>query len=282
MLLICDSGSTKADWKLSDGQKEIDSFSTMGFNPFFHTEETVYHELKKNERMWDIAFEVKNVYFYGAGCSSPERNAIIQKGLQRVFRNAKVLVEHDILGAAIAACGDQPGITCILGTGSNSCYYDGKNLKHLPSGFGYILGDEGSGGYLGRHLLSLFMYGLTPQDITDELTNKYGLNNEIIYQKVYHEPDANVYMASFAKVLSNHKDSEFVQKLVNQAFTNFLDIDVARYTLEVKQVSINFIGSVASNFKENLQTLLAQRGWTMGKVTSEPIKELLQYYQNKQ
>src|SRR5262245_46002440 len=134
MILVCDSGSTKADWILCRDKMKFAEFSTMGFNPFFHNAETVYKELSKDKGLKKFETEIREVFFFGAGCSSPARNSIIRKGLQKFFPKAKVLVEHDMLGAAIAACGNQSGIVCILGTGSNTCYYNGKELLPVVHG----------------------------------------------------------------------------------------------------------------------------------------------------
>ena len=214
MLLVADSGSTKCDWILTAPDKQSHKFSTMGFNPFFHNEFIISEALQRENAMMNYANDVREVFFYGAGCSSTERNAIVQRGLQKVFANAKILVDHDLDGAAYATCDGKPGIACILGTGSNSCYFDGqKILEHVPA-LGYILGDEGSGCYFGKQLLAMFLYNQLPENIEKKLREEYHLSKEVIFENVYNKPNPNVYMASFMKPLMEFRQDEFLKDFV--------------------------------------------------------------------
>ena len=158
MLLIADSGSTKADWNLADNKEVIASFSSMGFNPVFVNADTVYNQLTADASFMAYAHAVSKIYFFGSGCSHESRNKIIADGLKRVFKNASVFVGHDLDACAYATCGNNAGIACILGTGSNSCYFDGTTVFEFNHGLGYILGDEGSGSYFGKKILSRFLY----------------------------------------------------------------------------------------------------------------------------
>jgi N-acetylglucosamine kinase-like BadF-type ATPase len=164
MILIADSGSTKSDWVLISGS-EKKAFNTIGLNPFFHNEESVYEAIKSNDDLFLIRDEINLIYFYGAGYSSDKLNAIIERGLKRVFKNAEIHVDHDLNACAYATYDGEPSISCILGTGSNSCYYDGKNVIEVVPALGYILGDEGSGTYFGKQLLSNYLYKRLPENI---------------------------------------------------------------------------------------------------------------------
>ncbi|MCB0737001.1 MAG: N-acetylglucosamine kinase, partial [Bacteroidetes bacterium] len=204
MIVIADSGSTKCDWIITNGQEEIRT-KTQGFNPMFHSSQLIEDKLRDNKDLSGLANRVEAVYYYGAGCQNGELNKTVQTALSNVFKNAHVHVDHDIRAAIMATCQGKPGISCILGTGSNSAYFDGKDIHNRVSGLGYILGDEGSGSYFGKKLLSAFLYGQLPETINQELRAQ-GLSKETIINKVYMQPNANVYLASFMKFVSNHKD----------------------------------------------------------------------------
>ncbi|MFM9943598.1 MAG: hypothetical protein ACKVQB_00050, partial [Bacteroidia bacterium] len=190
MLLVADSGSTKCDWILVKSTGERLETSTMGFNPFFHNSVFIESELKKNELFVKYAGEVADLYFFGAGASSQNRNSIIENGLKKVFTNAKnIIVDHDIKAAVIATAGDQPGIVCILGTGSNSCYFDGETVSEKIPALGYILGDEGSGAYFGKILLTKYLYKKLPMELETALEKDCGVSKESIFEAIYNKPN---------------------------------------------------------------------------------------------
>lgn len=277
MLLVCDSGSTKADWKY---QPEGEHFvSTRGFNPFYHDHVFIIAELSASP-LRDIANQVTHLFFYGAGCSSPERNAIVHRALQQFFKNAKILVEHDILGAAIATNFDEEGITCIIGTGSNSCHYDGKNWSQVVPALGYLLGDEASGSYLGKRLLADYLYHLLPAGLEAELNEKYVLSKEIIFHNAYQEPHVNVYFASFARVLSNHLHETYVQEVVKEGFRRFFNVHVMRYP-KVHSIPVHFVGSIAHHFGPLLDEVMAELNLRKGKVLKKPVHELYRYFSER-
>lgn len=277
MFLVAESGSTKADWLLADNGKVINKFTSMGFNPFFHNSKIVFDELNKNKPMKEYAAKIKEVRFFGAGCSSPARNKIIARGLKKFFVNAKVKVEHDLLASALATCGDKPGITCILGTGSNACYFDGKQLAEVRHGLGYILGDEGSGSYFGKKLLAFYLYKILPEDIHKSFYNTYKLSKEDIVRKVYHEPDPNVYLASFSKFLSAHIRHKFIKQMISEGMNYFLQTNVMSYK-EHKKVPVHFVGSVAYSFSGFLKTEAAGLHINIGKIIKHPINHLMDYF----
>ncbi|MGB1647045.1 MAG: ATPase, partial [Crocinitomicaceae bacterium] len=167
-----------------------------GFNPYFHSAEDISREISQHPDLILLADQIEHIYFYGAGCSSKKLNKIVENGLSTVFPSAKILVDHDLLACAYATYDGEPGISCILGTGSNSCFFDGKNLVEEVPALGYVLGDEGSGSYFGKYLLSSYLYKRLTEEINDAFEKKYNLSNATIVDKVYKECNANVYIAS--------------------------------------------------------------------------------------
>lgn len=279
MILVADSGSTKADWKLSDGISVQGEFSSQGFNPFFHDSAFVVSALKRNKGLSRISKQASKVFFYGAGCSSPKRNAVIKKGLGKFFSKAKIYVEHDLLGAVHATCGDQPGIACIIGTGSNACYFDGKEIHHHNHGLGYILGDECSGSYFGRKLVAHYLYRVLPPDIYKKFGKEFKLTKEGVLKSVYDKPDANVYLASFAKFLSANREHPFVTNMVRRGVHEFIETNIFSYS-ECRDVPVHFVGSIAFYFADILRRECAQAGIATGKIIQRPIDSLLEYHLN--
>lgn len=274
MIVVADSGSTKADWKFLP---DTDAFvSTKGFNPFYHDQAFILAELAASP-LKDIATQATQVYFYGAGCSSPERNAIVQQALQLFFVNAAVMVDHDILGAAIATNFDTSGITCIIGTGSNSCHYDGKAWSQTVPALGFLLGDEASGSYLGKRLLADYLYKLLPPALEADLNAKYKLSKEQIFHHTYHEPDVNVYLASFARIMSAHINEAYVQGVVKEGFRRFFHVHVMRYP-RVHELPIHFVGSIAHHFEPLLDEVMDELRLKKGKILKKPIHELYRYF----
>lgn len=277
MIAVIDSGSTKADWKFLSKNAYPISISTMGFNPYYHGESIILPEIKK-------AFDGKidptvfsSIYFYGAGCSDPDLNKIIEEALKKYFINAKVIVNHDILACALATCRNEPGISCILGTGSNSCLFDGEKIVDNVPNLAYILGDEGSGGHLGKLLLQGYFYREFPEDIKNDFEELYGSDKQVFKDKIYMEPNANVYLASFARFLSNHKDHIYIQSLVNRAFSEFVKRHVRKYQNH-NNLPIHFIGSVAYHFGDILKMVLDERSLKLGMIIKKPIDNLVDYH----
>ncbi len=275
MLLVADSGATKCDWKFDD--LEIPKLNTIGFNPFFQTKEIIYNETKSNTDLMSKADAVDKLFFYGSGCSSDDRKAYVKEALQPLFPNANINVDHDLVAAALATCGNDPGIACILGTGSNSCYYDTGYLYEDVPALGNRLGDEGSGSYFGRKILSSFLYKRLPKYLHDRLVEDYGLSKEKIFDGVYKNAHENVFMASYMKVLSDFRDRPWVVKLVYDGMIEFIDIHVTGYK-QHREVPVHFIGSVAYYFKDILQDACDHFGVEMGKVIKQPIHNLVDYH----
>ena len=277
MILIADSGSTKCDWKLLDGENEIGAVSTMGFNPYFHGEAIISATLKAQRLFTDNANRISEVYIYSAGCSSPELNKVLEKGLKTVFTKAKIVVDHDVLGAALAACQGEPGIACILGTGSNSCYYNGATIyEEIPS-LAYILGDEGSGSWYGKKVLRDYLYKEPiPIKLREELESQ-GHDKDSIRENIYMKEHANVYLASFMKTISKYRDTDYVNDMIHDGMQAFLHRHVCCYKNH-KEVPVNFVGSIAYYFQDILKKEAAMLGIEVGNVIKKPIDGLVEYH----
>ncbi|MDB0055362.1 hypothetical protein N9F53_02195, partial [Bacteroidia bacterium] len=278
MILVADSGSTKCDWILIDSQSNQHKTNSMGFNPFFHDADLVYSKLMENELFIEYRNRVSEVYFYGAGCSSEARNRIIANGLKRVFSSAEtVLVDHDLKGAALSTSQGDTGISCILGTGSNSCYFDGTKVIEKVPALGYILGDEGSGSYFGKILLSEWLYHRMPAELAEDFAKEYNLTKEGIFEAVHHKADPNVYLASFSPFISKHLDHPYFREMVYDGLDKFVNIHVLCYD-NYKDVPVHFVGSIAYYFKEVLQKVAIKYSFTVGKIEKRPVEPLTQYH----
>jgi N-acetylglucosamine kinase-like BadF-type ATPase len=276
MILVADSGSTKCDWALLN-EEGYKPYSTQGFNPMFHTSQMVVDGIKANPNFIAKAPYVKEIFYYGAGCQNAVLNRIIENGLAEVFTNAVVHVDHDLTAAVRATAGNEAGISCILGTGSNLAYSDGSEVHTIVSGLGYVLGDEGSGTYFGKKLLADFLYGNLPESMEAELRDIYKLNKDVIIKNVYMKPHANVYISQFMRLVSAYREEQYVQDLVYEGLSRFLEVHVMRFEAH-KEVPVHFVGSIAYYFKETLNKACQERGITLGRVVKKPIESLVEFH----
>lgn len=280
MFLVADSGSTKTEWRFFDGVKSL-RFHTAGINPLFLDEAAIAGLLKAE--LWPSIKEVIRpsdkfpVYFYGAACSSAERCAIVRKGIAALFKQADIEVDHDLLAAARATCGDRPGIACIIGTGSNSCYYDGKNIAENIPALGYILGDEGSGAYLGKKLIAAFLYGELPEELSAALEKAHQMDKEIVIESVYKKPLANRYLASFGPFLHRYKEHSWVKSMVRRSFDDFLHHHVCKYEASARH-EVHFVGSIAFHFSNILEEALKAEKLKSGKFHMNCADGLVLYH----
>lgn len=277
MVAIIESGSTKSDWVLIKEGTPRPKISTIGFNPFFHNPTFIAQNIQKHPQICEDAAAIQQVYFYGAGCSTNELRAVVKEGLQIVFTNAKVHVGHDLAACAYATYRGKPAIACILGTGSNSCYYDGKQITEEVPALSYILGDEGSGSYYGKILLSKFLYKQLPPHIHEDFYNQYQLDKTTILTNVYFKPNPNVYIASFMKFASRHKDDPFIIDMVREGMRKFMKTHVLCFD-NYKAVETNFIGSIAHYFREILRQEAKALGIKVGTIVKNPVDGLVNYH----
>jgi N-acetylglucosamine kinase-like BadF-type ATPase len=279
MILIAESGSTKTDWVLVNDNKEITMFKTMGFNPFFHSSEFIAEEIQNNKEFYEASKNVDKLYFYGAGCSSVEMNNIVKLGLNKIYPNSAVIVDHDLLACALSTYQGEPSISCILGTGSNSCYFDGKVLREEVPAIAYVLGDEGSGSFYGKKLLRDYLYNQLPESISKDFESQFGNAKADIFENVYMKPHANVYLASFMKFINRHYHHEYVVNMIQHGMNEFMKIHVCCYP-EHKSVKTHFIGSISKIFERELIQAAKNNGVILGEIIQKPVDNLVNYHLN--
>lgn len=277
MILIADSGATKTDWRIINPQGGIQQAKTIGLSPYYQTSESISAELTQN-LLPSITGEVSEIHFYGTGCAGEEPCAIVRRGLQTVFPSASTIeVDSDMLGAARGLCGHEAGIACILGTGSNNCLYDGRDIADKIPSLGFWLGDEGSGGYLGKTLVTAFLHKEIPDDLAAKFAKRYGLNREIVLENAYKKPFPNRYFATFSKFLFDNRSHPFAYKLVYDAFSEFL----AKYVCKLpdhQKYKAHFSGSVAFYYSDILRRAAAEKGVVVGHIMETPIAGLALYH----
>lgn len=278
MKLIVDSGSTKADWVFVHSNGEQTLTHTMGFNPYFHTPEMMLSELSRPD--YEAAVPralVQTIHYYGAGCSDQQFCDVIFAGLKLSFPNAsEIYVEHDLLGAARATCGYQAGIAGILGTGSNSCLYDGANVVDNITALSHVIGDEGSGVHLGKLLLQAYYYRELPKDLEAAFEAAYPEGKRAIIHRVYGEHQ-NVRIAEFAQFLMKHKAHPKAKELIQQSFSEFAQRHLKKYAGH-QQLPINLVGSVADVLKVELEEVLRNNALTLGTIIRRPIDKLVEFH----
>lgn len=278
MILIADSGSTKCDWLLMDSAgKELELYHTMGFNPYFHEADFVTAEILKHPELSAAANGVEHVFFYGAGASSPELCEQMKGAIERVFKGASVLVDHDLLGAAYAVYEDEPCMACILGTGSNSCRFDGVKLHEEVPALAYILGDEGSGSWFGKQLLRAFFYKQLPHDLRVDFEATYAVTKEVLVDKVYGKPYANVWLAGFMPFLGKHREHPLISKWVKDGMREFINIHIKCYD-DYAKLPAHFVGSVAYHFSPLLEEVCREEGVKLGNILRQPVHALADYH----
>lgn len=275
MQLIADSGSTKVDWRAIKDDGSIVEISTEGINPVFITPEEIVKILSQ-KLLPVIGPGVKNVYFYGAGVVSPQLIATLSESFKKVFPESETFAASDVLAAARALCGHNPGIACIMGTGSNSCFYDGENIAKNVRAGGFILGDEASGGVLGKKLISDFIKGLLPAHIKAEFDKRYDLDYMKVVEKVYKQPMPSRFLASFAPFINEFIADPYMENLVNTSFDEFFKRNISQY--DYKNHTVNFVGSIAFYFKDKLVAAAERNGMKVGRVLKTPIEGLVEYH----
>ena len=278
MILVADSGSSKTDWLLAVPEQEPLQFKTGGLNPYFLSEKEMVKILQ--EQGADLiahTAEITEIYFFGAGCSSPDRHEVVSNALSQLFPKAYISIDSDLLASAYATCGHEKGLCCVLGTGSNISFFDGEEVHSGKHGLGYVLGDEGSGTWFGKALITDFLYGNMPADIHALFNEKYALNKETVINNVYQQPRANSYLASFAKFLNSIRQTEYVQNLLKKGFQEFIDTDIKSYHQQYHRYKCHFVGSIAFVFAEELKAVCEENEVQVGKIIRQPIYDLMQF-----
>lgn len=276
--LIADSGSTKTDWVLIQNGEVVRRIKTIGLNPYLNPKEVITTALRTELLTKFSTNEIKGtdeVEFYGAGCSNDEKKRLISDCIHSFFPLADIIVEHDLLGAAKAVCGDQPGIAAILGTGSNSCHYDGQKIVKNVISLGFILGDEGSGCYIGKQLIADFLNKEMPAELNAHLRNELGLCKDQIFDSVYKKSRPNRYLASFTKWIDDYyNEFEYLHELIKRSFNDFFTKSIIKYENH-KELPVNVVGSVGHRFSNELEEVAASHNCEIGRVIKSPIDGLI-------
>lgn len=276
MIILADGGSTKVDWRLVEGENEIKQVFTKGANPFFRTREDISEEIKNTLMPQLKGAKIDGIYFFGAGCANPEKNRIISDAITDHIKTPIVNVDSDLLAAARGLCGHNKGIACIIGTGSNSCFYDGTNIVENVSPLGYILGDEGSGAVLGRLFVGACLKNQLTKGLKEEFLKEYDLTATDIIERVYRQPMANRFLASLSPFLIKHIDDVSIYQLVYNAFTDFFKKNVMQY--DYLNNDVHFTGSVAYHYQDVLRKVGSDLDINVGTIIQSPMDGLISYY----
>jgi glucosamine kinase len=277
MILIADSGASKTDWRMINGQGAIAQAQTLGYNPYYQNVDQLEHEMRE-VLVPQVKDSVEKIYYYGAGCSSEKNRQGIRGVLEKFFPEAHIEIWHDLLAAARALCGHQEGIACILGTGANSCLYDGHQITHNVSALGYVLGDEGSGAWLGKNIVGDYLRKDLPEKLWDQFKKRFPFERDEILDRVYNQQMPGRFLASFAHFIFQHLDEPYCHRLVYSGFDLFFHKNVMKYP-GYKDQPVHFTGSVAFYFNGILRQVAMDRGITVKNVLESPIAGLTLFHQ---
>jgi glucosamine kinase len=277
MILVADSGSSKTDWLLTLKDGEVKQFRTAGLNPYFLSEKEIVKILQEQAAdMIAFAADIDEIYFFGAGCSSPDRHEIVTNALSQLFSKSYISVDSDLLGCAYATCGHEKGLCCVLGTGSNISFFDGTEIHSGKHGLGFVLGDEGAGTWFGKALITDFLYGNMPHDISIKFDEAYQLDKEKVIKYVYQTPNANSYLATFTKFLSGIRQTDYAQKLLHKGLLEFIETNIKSYP-QYHRYKCHFVGSIAYVFTDELTEVCKANEIHIGKIIKQPIHDLLTF-----
>ncbi len=275
MKLIADSGSTNTIWYYFDGS-DTKTFTTKGYNPFYCSSNEIHTNLSEDLLPLLKNTDIKQVFFYGAGCSNNKNKAIVSEALSKAFQQASIDIGSDLLAAARATAQHNHGVCCILGTGSNSCYYDGKKIIDNVPPLGYILGDEGGGVGLGRLLLQAYYYRELPEDLSTTMNEFADMDRGQLLQQVFNGEMPSRFIASFSIFAVQNRTHPFIQKLIKDNFNTFVKRHILKYANAALQ-PVHFVGSVAFGFQNELKEILSEHKLQVGKIIKSPFPDLLLY-----
>ena len=279
MIIIVESSTTKTEWCLVDGGKVVEKAVTDGLNPFFMSRREISHCIRLNLPKTFFKRRWKHVYFYGAGCSNDDKKKIIESSLVAQFKTPTT-VESDLLGAARGLLVNEPGLACILGTGSNTCLYDGNNIVKNVSSLGFILGDEGSGAALGRLFVADCLKNLAPQELATQFFEKFDLDTNKVMDEVYNNPGANRTLSSYSYFLGEYLEHEYVRTLVRNEFDRFFRRNIMQY--DYKAYPLSFVGLVACTFSEILCEVADEYGVEIKKIIQRSMPAIVKYHEGKE
>jgi len=281
MILIADGGSTKVDWiALDSDNTETFRARTLGLNPAVVDAVELRNRIVNMFQLMSVKDEVTAIHFYGAGCGTPTPIEILKKILESIFVNATVSIAEDMLGAVYAATGLNPALVCILGTGSNSCYFDGEKVHMKTASLGYTLMDEASGNAFGKKLLQDFYYEKMPKQIAQKFQEQFELDIDIVKFNLYRQPNPNMYLATFAKFMFDFKEEEYIKKIIKKEFQKFFDYRILPYQ-KTAETPIYFIGSIAFYFREILEKVAAKHQLKITGIIQRPIDNLVDFHKGR-
>jgi glucosamine kinase len=275
-ILIADSGSTKCEWCLLHGgkKKKVD---TQGISPYFLDAAGIAQVISRELLPSLKGLSVDMVYYYGTGCANPDNRKLVQKAIRATIPGATVHVTHDLMGAALALCGNTKGIACILGTGSNSCYFDGRKIGKNSPGLGFVLGDEGSGAYLGKKVLQYYLYNTFDEELRYKFDLKYATSNKEILENVYKKPLPNRYLASFTLFLVENRGHYMIENIIEDGLNDFFFQHLCKFR-ESWKLPISFVGGVAYGFRDVLKELCGIYEFELGRILQKPMDGLIKYH----
>lgn len=284
MILIVDSGSTKCDWKAVDknGNQLLEKIRTKGLNPALLSEKKIRKVLKKSEPLKKHRREVTNIYFYGAGCGTENPRLVLKLVLHEFFPNAEIVVEEDTMAAVYATLNEptEAAVVCIMGTGSNCSYYDGKKLHQRVKSLGYSLMDDASGNYYGKELIRDYYFNHMPEQIKIAFGDKYNLDADYIKYNLYKQPNPNAYLANFAEFMILNKDSEYIKDLIKKGIRRFAKNMILQYKEELKTVPVHFAGSIAFFCQDEIKEVAEELNFKVGNIERRPIEGLVSFHTN--
>lgn len=278
--LIIDSGSTKTQWVIIRNLKVINSIETQGFNPYYFNSD-VLKSILLNEvipTLDNIPFT--DIFYYGTGCSTKQNKNIVHNALQEVFHTSNINIEHDLFGAAISLLKDKEGIACILGTGTNSCVYNGKQITHNIPSLGYLLADEGSGTDLGKLIVSAYLKHELPEELRKEFKNRYPQNEGILLKEIYDHDQPNTLLSKFSYFINEHIEHPFISNLVKSSFDNFFTTYILKYP-GYNELTIRFTGSIAYQYRNLLRESAANFGLEIDLILKNPMDGLIEFHLTK-
>jgi N-acetylglucosamine kinase-like BadF-type ATPase len=279
MILIADSGSTKTSWALL-GNNDRYIADTAGFNPYYMGAKEIDRILSDELDKKITGAGVKEIYYYGSGCSTQKNCTIVGQALSKYFPDAQIEVDHDLLAAARALLGRSEGIACILGTGANSCAYNGEEITHNVPSLGYMFGDEGSGAYIGKVFLENYLKGKLAKEINDAFIEEYNYSLADILGRVYGADSPSAFMASFTLFLAKHEHHDDIREILYQAFKDFFMESVSKYQ-RYKMLPVSFVGSVAYHFRHILNEAAWDMGISIGLIEQAPMDGLIRFHSKK-
>lgn len=279
MILIADSGSTKTTWALIDKDKQT-TIDTAGYNPYYMGSEEIKRILNEEMPGEYLNASISEIYYYGSGCSTEKNCKRVSDALGLHFPEASIHIDHDLLAAARSLLGREEGIACILGTGANSCSYDGKKITQNVASLGYMFGDEGSGAYIGKKFLEAYLKGKLSNELNESFKESYNYKLEDILSKVYGEGNPSTFMASFTRFMADHEHIDDIREILHESFIDFFRESVSKYE-RYKQLPVSFVGSVAYHFRHILNEAAWNMGISIGKIEKAPMEGLIRYHRTR-